>query len=133
MTQNNKSLEILHLAMSFGLILIIGIFYYLRHAQDDITINTEFSLLNLIGTSIGIIALLASQVIFRSKTKNISSLRINIENFDQLRPAYILKWALIDAAGLINAVFFFLTGNLLLLYFSIALCLVLYLSKPRFY
>jgi len=133
MTENKKSLEILHLALSFGLILIIGIMYYLKHRGDGISLSTEFSTFNLIGVSVAILGLLASQFIFKSQTKGLNSHRVNDENISSMRPAYLVKWAFLEGAGLINTLLFFISGNVLLLYFAIGLSLLLYLSKPRFY
>jgi len=125
-TNNKKTIEILHLAMSFGLILIIGTFYYLRYSQEGLSFSTEFSSFNLIAVSSGIAGLLIAQFLFKSLTKNQNTHRINDENFSKMKPAYLTKWLIIEAAGLINAMLFFLSGNLLLLYFAIALSLVLY-------
>jgi len=78
------------------------------------------------------VCLLLSNFLFRKRVKSIGSNEINSENINDYRGAYILRWALLEGAILVNVIiYFFAEKHPALIVVALLLLLLLFVSKPK--
>lgn len=87
-------------------------------------------LFSFIGLGLAIINVLVSSYMFKRKVDHLGT-DINSKNILEFIAAYIMKWAFIEGAILINILFyFFLDTDPINILLAMALLLVLYSFKP---
>ena len=125
-----KELRIVHRALCIGASLIIVVNHFFIKPIDVSGIMDSLNLFSILGLCIAVVGVISASYLFNKRTQELGA-DLNSENLDDYRAAYILKWSLIEAAILINAIFYFFSNadpiNILV---SILLLLVLYFSKP---
>ncbi|MBT8189538.1 MAG: hypothetical protein KJO29_03825 [Bacteroidia bacterium] len=124
-----KDLKILHLALVLGMLVVATLIYFLSdpemnalriNLQVDETLALLLAVANLIGVS----------YFHNKRLPGIQSMDSIEEKWINYRALQIMKYALVEGAGLIAIVIFFGKGNLLLLIIALVLTLTLYLMKP---
>ncbi|NNK89572.1 MAG: hypothetical protein HKO89_03105 [Saprospiraceae bacterium] len=124
-----KDLKILHLALVLGMLVVATLIYFLSdpemnalriNLQVDETLALLLAVANLIGVS----------YFHNKRLPGIQSMDSFEEKWINYRALQIMKYALVEGAGLIAIVIFFGKGNLLLLIIALVLTLTLYLMKP---
>ncbi len=125
-----KELKTLHLALCIGALLIVLICHFFIRSIELNGLMDTLSLFSIAGLLIAVLNVLSATYLFNKRTEELG-VDINSENLNDYRAAYVLKWSLIEAAILINAMFYFiLNADPINIVVSILLLLILYFSKP---
>lgn len=131
MNDELRGLSILHMAFCIGVLLIILLLHFFL---DPIVLDGFKGKINGIGMFALVIAsvnLLLANFIFKKRITQIGS-EVTSENIGEVRAAYILKWALLEGAILINVlIYFFVEHHPILIVVALLLLLLLYVSKPK--
>lgn len=134
MEQEIRALKILHWAICYGALIILLCFHFFIERFEFDLMGKKIDSIALIGLALAMFGVLISSLIFKRHISVIGTDQITSENISQYKSAYIFKWALLEGALLINALFYtFLTLHPINIIVAILLLLLLYLSKPKFY
>ena len=109
-----KGLGIIHKAMLAGQVFFAAIFFYLIYTAKYLPSKEgeEDRILQVIGIVVAAAGFFAGTVVFKKKMAQARDLQAGIkEKFSIYWSACIIQWALIEGPCVINAVFFFVTGN----------------------
>ncbi len=127
-----KNLSILHYSMCFGALMITILLHFLIKPISFTPLELSNDLLVLIGVGIGATNLFLHHFIFQKMTTSIDHNSNASQTSETYRQAYIIKWALLEGAVLINAMlYFFVTHNSLNIIVALILLIVLFLNKPQ--
>lgn len=125
-----KSLKTLHYALCFGALFIIILLHFFIQPISFSSLGLSNNPLVYVGLFIAGWNLIMSQVLFRKKITAIGD-NTKVAVTEQYRQAYVLKWALLEGALLINTLFYFMTTkNSLNIIAALFLLIILFLSKP---
>jgi len=131
--EEKRGLKIMHFALSMGALLIMMILHFFIKKIDLGTTSNDLSMIEMGALVLAAFNLLFANYLFKSRTANLATEQFTAETAHQYRGAYIAKWALIEAALLINIqLYMFIGDNAILAIVAILLLLLLYLSKPKF-
>lgn len=121
--QEFNNLKILHLSLATGMLMFVGIITFL--SKPDFTqISIDLDILSIGGIVMALLVLMIAPKLFSSKIEKSEI------NSDDIRAAYVMKWALFEGVGLINAACLFVTGNILHLVIAVIMLCFLWLAKP---
>jgi len=121
MEDHKKGLSILHSAFCLGALLIILLLHFFVRPID----------LGNISSKIG--NLVMSNFILKKKVAAIGTDQITSENIGDYNAAYVLRWALLEGAILVNVLFyFFVEPHSIMIVIALLLLLLLFVSKPKF-
>jgi len=128
-----KSLLVLHSALCLGATLVIILLYFVLGTNaQPLSLTEKMSLGVIIPLVIAFISIFLANYSFKKKVKQLGSNQITDENFRHYTAAYIVQWALLESAVLINVlVFFFFTNHLANLLIALITLLFLFLKKPK--
>ncbi|NNF22508.1 MAG: hypothetical protein HKN67_11245 [Saprospiraceae bacterium] len=124
-----KDLKILHLALVLGMLVVATLIYFLSDPEMNVLrinlqVDEALALLLAVANLIGV------SYFHNKRLPGIQSMDSIEEKWINYRALQIMKYALVEGAGLIAIVIFFGKGNLLLLIIALVLTLTLYLMKP---
>lgn len=123
-----KSIQILHAAMFFGMVMILVLLKFLM--ADEVTSDGDL-LFPAIGIGFAISALGISQILFNKKMESLKKERLTVpEKLTIYREAYILKLALLEGPALICIILHFLGGNPILFYTSLFMIFIFAYERP---
>lgn len=124
-----KALQTLHMALTFGLLLICAVLYFISSdetASDELDGNWAEILILVLS----IICLAVLKIINRKKLQHIVVLSNPEEKWTNYRALQIMKFALVEGVGLISINFYFLSQNVVFLLISLAFALYLFTMRP---
>ncbi len=126
-----KELNILHAALCIGLLVIIVVLRYLVK-QDNAPAPAveQFGIFRIIGVGLGFVNVLLSRFFFFKHTSPAMATNSLKEKFDHLRAAFILQMALLEGAGMINIIFYFLTKDDLHFFVALGILLLMIVRRP---
>ena len=123
-----KSIQILHAAMFFGMVMILVLLKYLMGVEVESDGDLLFP---AIGIGLAISSLVFGQILFNNKMESLKKERSTIqEKLTAYREAYILKLALLEGPALVCIILHFLGGNPLLFYTAIFLIFIFAYERP---
>lgn len=116
-------LKVIHLAMSYGVIIMILLFHFFLR---NIDLNHLLQPLDLRDIVISLIAAVSLLISYRvPQTIHIDDLQ------EQNRVRHIMRWGLLEAGVLVSAIgYFALDGHPLLFLIAAIMAVLLYLAKP---
>lgn len=124
-----KSLKVLHLALVVGLLIVTALIYYMSdRGMNAIRFNLEVD--ESLSLLIAIANLIAVKYFHNKRLPIIQTLSPIQDKWNHYRALQIMKYALVEGAGLIAVVIFFGKGNLLMLIIALILAMALYQMKP---
>ena len=129
--EGKKGLSILHFALLGGLVMMTVVMYLTKDAST-LHFDLDFSVFLIVGLVIAMTAAPLGIILSSRKLDEIASETSSSGREDDIRAAFILKWAMIEGPALINIIFFYLSGNLFHLVISGMLIILLILHKPNF-
>lgn len=131
MKDDVKGLSIMHIALCLGVLFIILILHFFMNPIRLEGFNKKLGAIGMMALIIASASLLFSNFIFKRQIAQIGS-EVTSENIREVRAAYILKWALLEGAILINVLMYFLLEHHpILIVVALLLLLLLYASKPK--
>lgn len=120
-----KILKIIHAALVLGLLVFAAAAYFSGEGfVTQFTFDGDFYMYLI--PSIAVLAYFGSQVLFKKELSKIDKSATVKQKFAKYQAASILKFALIEGAALLALFQFMSTGYSL--YFTIAICLIVYLA-----
>lgn len=109
-----STLRILHLAISFGTLAIIIIFYVLSKSQPEAILTKDnqmlvyiFPVFAVVVSAMGIF--LSKQFLAKTKDQNL------LGKLNQYRAAYIVRWAMIEGGSIMLVMVFFMSKQIVFL------------------
>lgn len=127
--EDKKSLSILHKALTLGLGMIIILLCFMQKGSFSKANLFEFDQITTIVLLLALAASVLSKKVFQSRMTKISNPE---DQFEDIRVAYITRWALLEGVGLGAMVCFLQFGNLMLVLIALLLWIQLLTSKPQF-
>ena len=121
-----KTLNVLFFALLTGQIMILIILIFLSPNTEFIN-SPPFA---TIGALLMVTQVLLSSYLFKKKLSEIPNHAAIEEKLSKYRTAYIIRWAILESAVLINGVLFFLSENQLNLIFASVVLVVFIISRP---
>ena len=128
-TNTLKDLKVLHLALVLGLLIVASLIYYMSERELN-SISLSFEVDELLALLLAVANLFAVSYFHNKRLPLIRAMSSLEEKWIAYRALQIMKYALIEGAGLIAVVIFFTNGNILLLIIALILALTLYVKKP---
>ena len=128
MKENFKSIQVLHLAMTGGC-LMLGFIMVFLIGQEEKAVSLTMIFL-MVSAMLTLSSVGGSFFLYKNKIKdarNIDGLDKKLENF---RTSSIMRWAMIEASTLIAVVFMFVENNYYYLGFFIIGIIALLLTRP---
>jgi len=126
-----KGLKIMHKAMCLGPAILMVLFNFLLINKSS-DLGTAPGPIGIFILVISAFVLMGSIFLFKKNTKQINGI-LSEDNKERWREAYILKWALLEGAALINIlIYYFAEPNPILLIVALLLLLYLFISGPKF-
>ena len=120
-----KVLKIIHAALVLGL-LVFGAAAYFSGEGFGTQFSVEGDYYIYLVPSIAVLAYFGSKLLFKQELSKIDNSEVVKQKFAKYQAASILKFALIEGAALL-ALFQFMSTRYSL-YFTIAICLIVYLA-----
>ena len=132
---------IIHIPLCMGLTMSMGAFYFVR-SQGGVEAPPEDLIQNylILGVAMAAMSSVMAFILpgmLLAKVRAIVADEVEPLTYDQLKeyvPKYqtakIVQWALVEGPGLLNGVFFFLTGHLPFLMIGGAMLLLLVFLRP---
>ena len=123
-----KAIQILHLALSAGC-LLIGLFlvFLVGQRAEPSTLTTSFLMLISFMTAAAVVG---GHVLYNNRIKNAGSIEGLQAKLEDYRSNALVRWALAEGTALMAAVFMFLEGSYVyLIFFAIAI-LALVMARP---
>ena len=123
-----KSIQILHAAMFFGVIMILIILKFVLGVEDT---SDGDLLYPAIGIGLAISSLVLGQIIFNNKMESVKKERLSVmEKLEAYQSAYIMKLALLEGPTLVCLILHFLGGNPMLFYTCLFLIFIFAYERP---
>lgn len=123
-----KSIQILHAAMFFGMVMILVLLKFLM--ADEVTSDGDL-LFPAIGIGFAISAIVIGQILFNNKMETLKKERLTVaEKLAAYRETYILKLALLEGPALVSIILHFLDGNSLLFYTFLFVLFIFAYERP---
>lgn len=134
MENEKKVLRLIHLALFTGVGILIMSLHFVYKPIVWTNVNMKFDMFTIVGLFMAFMCLFMSFYIFKNLSKNLREpFDLNEQNLQQIRQAYIVRWALLEGAALICAIFYFqIVANSFLIYAAFILLFFLYAAKPKF-
>ncbi|MDT3403453.1 hypothetical protein [Mucilaginibacter terrae] len=127
-----KTLQIITLALPIGISLFLAVSFLINQLELVMLPNNEQnSVLNYIGLGLAAVSFLISNILFQKQLSKIDTSAPIIKKFGLYTSAYIVRFALLEGAGLFNVVVFLLTGVLLNALIAAAIILFMLASRPQ--
>ncbi len=124
-----RNLKIVHFAMVTGVSAIMVILH-VSVKRIDLSNFENISTIGIVGALLALSAIVISNAIFRQRMLSASQAASEISG-EVYRTNYILRWAILEGAALINIVlYFFLEDQAILIASSLVVLVVLYFAKP---
>ncbi|QQR97614.1 MAG: hypothetical protein IPK18_12310 [Sphingobacteriales bacterium] len=123
-----KPIQIVHMALCAGLFFIIILLKYISDKQKITSDDDSF--IHYIGVGIGVISIVGSRILFMNsiqQAKVTSDFRSKINFY---RTAIIQQSAMLEGAGMINIILYFIFGNELNFAFSLAILFLMIFRRP---
>lgn len=125
-----KDLKTMHMFFCIGPLLMILLFHFFIKPMSFSGFLESLHLFSMIGLGLAAVNVLIGTYFFKKKIDDLGT-DINSENMEDYTAAYVIKWAFIEGAVLVNTLFyFFLDADPLNLMVAMLLLIVLYLSRP---
>lgn len=125
-----KGLNIIHFALCAGLIIIAGVMRFLVKQNAEPTDESNKLMFEIIGIAIGAINVIAARFLFFTNSKPALSVQSLGEKLNIFRSAHIVQMALLEGAGIINTIFYFLTKNDLHFFIAVGIILMMIWRRP---
>ena len=125
-----KGLNIIHFALCAGLIMVAGVMRFLVKQNAEPADESNKLVFEIIGIAIGAINVIVARLMFFTTTKPALSVSTLGEKLNIFRTAHIIQMALLEGAGIINAVFYFLTKNDLHFFIAVGIILMMIWRRP---
>jgi len=123
-----KSIQILHAAMFFGMVMIMIILKFIVGIKDTSDGDLLFPAM---GIGLAISSLVLGQIIFNNRMETLKKERITVaEKLEAYRSAFIIKLALLEGPALFCLVLHFLNGNPLLFYTFLFILIIFAYERP---
>lgn len=123
-----KSIQILHAAMFFGVIMMLIILKFVLGVHDS---SDGELLFPVMGIGLAIPSLILGQIIFNNKMESLKKEKLTVmEKLATYQSAYILKLALLEGPMLVCLILHFLGGNPLLFYTCLFLLFIFAYERP---
>jgi len=124
-----NSLKILHIAFSLGVTLIVIINHFVIKNISFTSIGESVDVTSIVLICLGIGLATTAFVLFNKMIKKTRTKELNIE---ELRKAYILKWAFLEAGTLISILlFFFMDVHSFVIVTGLSILFLLIISGPK--
>jgi hypothetical protein len=123
-----KSMIIIHLAVCFSVVIVVGILYSLTIQKGtQLAPSDEYLGLELLVPIFGIISFFGARFIINKRMKSIDKKAKLTVKIDAYRASMIILWAMLEGTALFGAVGYFISGrHNLLLYGVMAGVFILY-------
>lgn len=124
-----KALQLIHLALFIGIILV-SLMFYLFSGDTSRTLNFDMSLLE------GAVLVLCFaipgvfQLSYQKRLSRLKDIKSDTEKWEAYRQLQITRYAVIEGAALLSAVFFYIQGALFFFVLAVTFGFVLYTYKP---
>jgi len=127
-----KSLQIITLALPAGIALFLAVTFLIIKIELTLLPNGEQSnVLNYIALGMAVVCVFVSDFLFKNTLAKIDTgLPVN-RKFPMYTAAYIIRFALLQGAGLFNVVVFLLTGVLMNALIGAAIILLMLVLRPQ--
>jgi hypothetical protein len=126
-----KSLQIITLALPAGIILFLVVTFLIGQKEFALLPHDEqSSVLNYMALGMAAAMLLVSNFIFQKLLARIDTALSASKKLPMYVQAYIVRFALLESAGLFNVVVFLLTGVLLNALVAIGIILLMLTTRP---
>lgn len=125
-----KQAQIIHYALLAGLLLQCAVMYFLVSGSTTTPTDGPDELFRYLVPGLAAVAVLVGRFVSRrifAQAPEQQTLQDKIELF---RRGMIVRWAMIEGAGLFACVAYFLTGNLPLLLVALAAAIYLFTLRP---
>ncbi len=123
-----KSIQILHAAMFFGMVMIMVMLKFLMGIEDTSGGDLLFP---AIGISLAISSVVLGQIIFNNKMEGLKREKLSVaKKLEAYRGAFILKLALLEGPALFCLILHFLGGNSLLFYTFLFVLIIFAFERP---
>ena len=131
--EDKRTLGILHLALSGGVLIILVVIYYLISSGSGEIVNSYSTMYFRISAVLVLLGMLASTKIYQTNINHASSKSFDSYEhaFTSFRAVNIVRWAFIEGPTLIAIILGFLDKNIFGLVLGLVGLLFLYVAKPN--
>lgn len=124
-----KTINILHIALCLGLMLILAVFRYF--IKQDISVLPEKNMVfEIVGIAIGFTGVMTARLLFFNRTKAALSVVSLKDKIDIFRNAFIIQMALLEGAAILNTIFYYLTRDDLHFFIALGILLLMIVRRP---
>ncbi len=125
-----KSLQIVHLALVAGLIVMTALIVFLNMQRVNREQIDEAVPFIVVGAVSALLNLLLSKIVFSKQVSSVKTLQSLDDKLYRFRQAFLTKMALLEGAGIFNVIVTFLTGSYITLAFALVIVIAMYFQKP---
>lgn len=126
-----KSLQIITLALPAGIVMFLAVSFLVNTQPLTLLPADEQSpILTYIALAMAVVSAFLSNVLFQKALSKIDTGQLLRKKFSMYTSAYIIRFALLEGAGLFNVSVFLLTGVLLNAFIAAAIVLLMLIFRP---
>lgn len=125
-----KTLQILHLAMCMAVILFLATTLIKNNGKGHTDIRPHDTVMLCVAIAFAIVLPLLSQMMYQKKLAEIDMAAPLNTRIAQFTTACLIRYAVLEAAGLFNVVVWYVTGNLILAITGGAIIVLMIALRP---
>ena len=132
MDETEKSLRIIHSSMCLGILLLILLLHFLVQNIDLSGLTGGVGIYGFVALGISSLSILFSGRFFQTRMREAQKESDTNVMVHEVRAAYIIRWAFLQGAILVNVLFyFFLEKHPVLIIVALLILLLLFVTKPK--